>query len=87
MLGILVVIQSTTGRPPLQLKLSGHRSLIQHALRQSPSTPSGTSSTGWVMSEGEEVVMPLWLDSTQEKNRNLLDSRYSSTLSMAIHRR
>ncbi len=35
MLGILVVIQSTTGRPPLQLKLSGHRSLIQHALRQS----------------------------------------------------
>jgi hypothetical protein len=34
-LGILVVIQSTTGRPPLPLKLSSRRSPIQPALRQS----------------------------------------------------
>ena len=34
---ILVVIQSTTGRPPLQLKLSTRRSRFRPNLRQSPS--------------------------------------------------
>jgi hypothetical protein len=38
---ILVVIQSTTGRPPLQLKLSTQRGQSQPSLRQSPSG-SGT---------------------------------------------
>ena len=47
-LAIVVVNQSTTERPPLQLKLSTRRSLFQPTLRQSQSMEVETGTKPWL---------------------------------------
>ena len=54
MLGVLVVIQSTTGRPPLQLKLSSIRSSIRHTMRQGPFK---ALALGWYLDRSQGAAL------------------------------